>query len=80
MSADDYSKIFEPLQKNWDIDTVLDAVQSINFIAEVNYTWEKHVCGPVLHITNRQPEEQFYVVMDSFIPPRFTEGIYRCFE
>ncbi|KAK7017112.1 hypothetical protein VNI00_018681 [Paramarasmius palmivorus] len=80
MSADNYLKIFEPLQKNWDIDMVLDAVQSVNFITEVNYTWEKHVCVPVLHITNRQPDKQFYVVMDSFIPPRFTEGIYRCFE
>ncbi|KAK7028212.1 hypothetical protein VNI00_014902 [Paramarasmius palmivorus] len=80
MSMDDYSKIFEPLQKNWDIDTVLDAVQSVNFISEVNYTWEKHACAPVLHITNRQPDKRFYVVMDSLVPPRFTEGIYRCFE
>ncbi|KAK7016414.1 SERTA domain-containing protein 3 [Paramarasmius palmivorus] len=80
MATDDYSQIFKPLNKNWNLDTALDAVQSINFVAEVDYTWEKHVCTPGLRVTNRPPSNRFYALMDYTAPPRFAEGIYRSYE
>ncbi|KAK7049199.1 hypothetical protein VNI00_005800 [Paramarasmius palmivorus] len=68
----DYANLFPPIDRTWNLDTVVEAVRSINFIVDADYSWERHRCAPCLIECSQEstPPKRYYVMMDYIAPPR----------